>query len=93
MLNAEQELLDAEVQLVTTRRDLIVAAYTLISQTGRLNGESLGIMETTYDPSVHYEEVNSKWFGLDITRSDGRIEQMDVTVESDPNWVLDEENQ
>ena len=93
VLNAEQELLDAEVQLVTTRRDLIVAAYTLLSQTGRLNGENLGIMEKTYDPAAHYEEVNSKWFGLDITRSDGRTEQMDVTVESDPNWVLDEENQ
>ncbi len=93
VLNAEQELLDAEVQLTTTRRDLIVAAYTLISQTGRLNVEHLGIVDNAYDPTVHYEEVNSKWFGLDITRADGRTEQMDVTVESDPSWVMDEENQ
>ena len=45
LLNAEQELLDAEVQLVITRRDLIVAAYTLIAQTGRLNAEELGLLE------------------------------------------------
>lgn len=90
VLNAEQELLDAEVQLASTRRDLIVAAYTLLNQSGRLNAEHLGLGENTYDATAHYEEVRSKWFGLNITRADGRVDQMDVTVESDPDWVLED---
>ena len=90
LLNAEQELLDAEVQLVITRRELIVAAYTLIAQTGRLNAEEFGLLENTYDPVAHYEEVRSKWFGLDITRADGRREQVDVTVDADPEWIIDD---
>ena len=93
VLNAEQELLDAQVQLVTTRRDMIVAAYTLMQHTGRLNAEHLGLGDTTYDPTVHYEEVHAKWFGLDITRSDGRVEQVDVSIESDPNWAISAEDQ
>ncbi len=90
VLNAEQELLDAEVQLSTTRREVIVSAYTLLAQMGRLNGEELALANETYDPTAHYDEVRSKWFGLDITREDGRTEQVDVTVESDPEWILDD---
>lgn len=91
VLNAEQELLDAEVQLVVTRRELVVAAYTLLGQMGRLNGEELSLSDSTYDATAHYEEVRSKWFGLDITRADGHSEQVDVTIESDPEWVIDDE--
>ncbi len=90
VLNAEQEALEAEIQLVGTRRDLIVAAYTLLSQMGRLTAEALGLADHVYDPNIHYEEVRSKWFGLAITRSDGRTETLDVTVQSDPEWMIDE---
>ncbi|MFM9940733.1 MAG: TolC family outer membrane protein [Hyphomicrobiaceae bacterium] len=90
VLNAEQEALDAEIQLVGTRRDLIVAAYALLVQMGRLTAESLGLAEQVYDPNLHYEEVRSKWFGLDITRTDGRTERVDVTIQSDPEWMIDE---
>ena len=82
--------LDAEVQLVTTRRDLVVAAYTLLSQAGQLTADRLALAEDVYDPTVHYEEVRSKWFGLNITRADGRVDQVDVTIESDPDWSMDE---
>ena len=90
VLNAEQELLDAEVQLLATRREVIVAAYALLAQMGRLNGEELALAYETYDPKAHYEDVRSKWFGLDITREDGRTERLDVTVEGDPEWILDD---
>ncbi len=90
VLNAEQELLDAEVQLVTSRRDLVVAAYTLLSQIGQLTADRLSLAEDVYDPTAHYEEVRSKWFGLNITRADGRVDQVDVTIESDPDWSMDE---
>jgi outer membrane protein len=90
VLNAEQELLDAEVQLIVTRRDLIVAAYTLLAQMGRLGAHDLGLVEEVYDPSAHYEEVRAKWFGIDITRQDGRTERLDVTIDSDPEWLIDD---
>src|SRR5262249_42516461 len=37
VLNAEQELLNSEVAVVTDRRNVIVAAYAVISSVGRLN--------------------------------------------------------
>ncbi len=74
VLNAEQELLSAEAQLVTTRRDLVVAAYTLLSSIGRLNAEGLALGNDVYDPEAHYQEVRRKWFGLSITHADGRQE-------------------
>ncbi len=90
VLNAEQELLDAEVQRVATRREVIVAAYALLGQMGRLSALDLGLANPAYDPNAHYEEVRSKWFGLEITRGDGRAERVDVAVESDPEWVIED---
>jgi outer membrane protein len=74
VLNAEQELLSAEVQLVTTKRDLVVAAYALLSSIGRLNAEGLELGSDVYDPEAHYHEVRRKWFGLSIAHADGRHE-------------------
>ncbi len=90
VLNAEQELLDAQVQLSSTQRDLVVAAYGLIAQVGRLNAVDLGLAADAYDPNAHYEEVRNKWFGLDITRPNGRTERMDVTLDSDPEWIIED---
>ena len=90
VLNAEQEALDAEIQLANSRRELIVAAYSVLAQIGRMTAVDLELGEGAYDPTVHYEEVRSKWFGLDITRPDGRKVQLDVTLESDPAWILDD---
>ncbi|MEQ8825111.1 MAG: TolC family outer membrane protein [Filomicrobium sp.] len=77
VLNAEQELLNAQVQLATTRRNLIVAAYTLLSAIGRLNVETVGVVSTVYDPEAHYHEVRRKWWGISITHADGRRERFD----------------
>lgn len=78
VLNAEQELLNAEVILVTTRRDLAVSAYTLLSSVGRLGAEYLGLGAAVYDPEAHYHEVRRKWWGISITHADGRRERMDL---------------
>lgn len=78
VLNAEQELLDSQVSLVTTERNLIVAAYTLLSSIGRLNVEILGVAATAYDPEAHYFEARRKWWGISITHADGRHEDLDL---------------
>ncbi len=78
VLNAQQELLNAEVQQVVTRREVIVTSFTLLGSIGRLNADELKLSETAYDPEVHYEEVERKWGGISITHVDGRKEFMDL---------------
>jgi outer membrane protein len=78
VLNAEQELLDAEVALTTTRRDVIVNAYSLLSAVGRLQVQDLGVVSKAYDPEVHYHQVRRAWWGLSITHVDGRREVLDL---------------
>ena len=78
VLNAEQELLNAEVNLATDRRNLLVASYSLLSTIGRLNAQELGVAALVYDPEAHYSEVRRKWFDIDITHSDGRRETLEA---------------
>lgn len=70
VLNAQLELVDSRVQLVTSQRNRVVAAYLLISSIGRLNAERLGVPAQIYNPKEHYQEVRNSWFG--IRTPDGR---------------------
>jgi outer membrane protein len=65
VLNAEQELLNAQVALVTARRNTVVAAYAVLASEGHLTAGDLGLKVKVYDPRVHYDEDHAKWFGLD----------------------------
>ena len=76
VLNAEQELLNSEVTLVTDRRNVVVASYALVSAIGRLNAQELGVAALVYDPEQHYQEVRDKWFDLSITHRDGKQETL-----------------
>lgn len=69
VLDAEQELLTARVSLVRSQRDLEVARFDLLSATGGLTAEKLGLPVELYDDSAYYSEVRSKWWGLgsDVT--------------------------
>jgi outer membrane protein len=70
VLNAQQELVNARVSLVTAQRDRVVASYTLLSAVGRLSPRVLGLHVPIYDASVHYRQVRDAWVG---TRNpDGR---------------------
>jgi outer membrane protein len=64
VLNAEQELLSAEVNEVQAHHDEIVAAYQLLNATGQLTAQYLALPVELYDPGVHYEEVHDKWAGF-----------------------------
>ena len=78
VLNAEQAYLNAQVNLVTTRRNVIVNDYALLQAIGRLNMQELGASSEIYDVEEHYFEVRRKWWGLDITHADGRHEHLDA---------------
>jgi len=64
VLNAQQELVNSRVSLVTAQRDRVVASYTLLSATGRLSAAVLGLKVPLYDPMVHYQQVRDSWHGL-----------------------------
>jgi outer membrane protein len=76
VLNAEQELLNSEVALVTDKRNVVVASYAVVSSIGRLNAQELGVSSLVYDPEQHYQEVRNKWFDISITRADGKQETL-----------------
>ncbi|CCB65926.1 putative RND efflux transporter, OMP subunit [Hyphomicrobium sp. MC1] len=78
VLNAQQELLQSQVNLETTKRNILVASYTLVSAIGRLSVSEVGAATAVYNPEVHYQQVRSKWWGIDITHGDGRREHVDV---------------
>ena len=65
-LNAEQELLDARVGLVSVQRDETVAAFQVLEATGQLNARQLGLPVQYYDFESHYREVRDQWWGTDI---------------------------
>jgi outer membrane protein len=55
VLNAQQDVLNARESLAQAERDAIVAGYSVLSTTGRLTVERLGLQVANYDPDVHYE--------------------------------------
>ena len=66
VLDAQQELLDAQVTLAITRRDLVVARYLLLAATGRLSVVELGLKVDRYEPKRHFDRVERKWFGTRV---------------------------
>ncbi len=63
ILDAERELLQAQVQLVTARRNAYVAGFSLLAAMGRAEARDLGLDGgMLYDPEVNYRRVKGKWF-------------------------------
>jgi outer membrane protein len=62
ILNAEQELLNSQVQYVTAERDAYVAGFTLLAAMGRAEAEDLNLGNgPLYDPAVNYKRVRNRW--------------------------------
>jgi TolC family type I secretion outer membrane protein len=64
VLNAEQELLNSQVNLVSSKRDAAVAAYQLLSAIGTLTARGLALNVRAYDPLEHYDDNAGRWIGL-----------------------------
>lgn len=66
ILNAEQEYLNAQVTLVSARRDAYVAAFTLLAAMGKAEAQDLGLDGgALYDPQLNYERVRNKIWDWD----------------------------
>jgi outer membrane protein len=69
ILNAEQELLQAQVRLVQARRNEYVAGFTLLASMGRAQARDLGIGgedgSGLYDPSINAHRAARSWLDWD----------------------------
>jgi TolC family type I secretion outer membrane protein len=63
VLDAEQESLNAKVNLVTAQTNLVIARYQVLEAVGRLNAKDLALNVPLYDPTQHYNDVRNKWIG------------------------------
>ncbi len=63
VLNAQQERLVAEVNLVSAERDAYVAGFTLQTATGQLSAARLGLPVRLFDPQAHYRDTRNRWYG------------------------------
>jgi outer membrane protein len=64
VLDAQRELLNSQIGLVTALRDRVVAEYSLYAAIGRMDAQTLGLPVPYYDPIEHYDTVKNKLFGL-----------------------------
>ncbi|MDB5696695.1 MAG: rane protein [Sphingomonas bacterium] len=61
ILNAEQELLNSQVTLVTARRDAYVAGFALLAAMGNAEARDLGLDGgALYDPMLNYNRVRRR---------------------------------
>ena len=62
VLNAEQELLQSQVALVTAKRDAYVAGFSLLNAMGQAEARKLGLDGgPLYDPLGNYRRVANEW--------------------------------
>jgi outer membrane protein TolC len=66
ILDAQRELLDAQVSLVRARRDEIAASYAILAAIGDLTATNLGLDVPIFDDAKHYETVRNKLWGTDV---------------------------
>lgn len=64
VLNAQQELLNAQVAVVSSQRDAYVAAYQLLQATGQLTARYLKLNVKYYNPHEHYDSDHARWIGF-----------------------------
>ena len=61
ILNAEQEALNARVQLVSARRNAYVAGFSLLAAMGHAEADDLSLSGgALYDPVLNYDRVKNK---------------------------------
>jgi len=64
VLNAEQELLDAQIDRVKARHDRDFAVLQIKAAAGLLTAGNLRLPTDRYDPELHYRDVRTQWAGF-----------------------------
>lgn len=66
VLDAEQELLEGRVNLVTAERNTRVAGFQLQTAVGTFTAGALGLPVEIYEPEEHYRRIRNKLFGTGV---------------------------
>ena len=64
VLNAQADVITAQINLVSSERDVVVASYAILSAVGHLSARPPRAAVAEYHPEEHYNAVKDKWFGL-----------------------------
>jgi outer membrane protein len=70
VLNAQQELLSARVNLILAQRNRVVNSYDVVQAVGRLTVRFASLPVTPYSPQDHFDQVRELWFS--VRTPDGR---------------------
>lgn len=88
VLNAEQELLNSQVLLVTARRDAYVAGFQLLNAMGQAEAADLGLEGgPLYDPLGNYRRVAPDWNDWSMDRRHTPVSTRTVTPTEQPQRV------
>lgn len=88
VLNAEQELLNSQVALVTARHDAYVAGFQLLESMGQADAGGLGLSGgPLYDPLGNYRHVANDWNDWSTDPTPGPIATRTVTPQELPQGV------
>jgi outer membrane protein len=83
ILDAEQELLNAQVQLVTAKRNAYVAGFNLLVSMGKAEARDLGLEGgALYNPEVNYDRVKGTYW--DWSTEPAPITKATRTVDTPP---------
>nr|WP_292835870.1 TolC family outer membrane protein [Mesorhizobium sp.] len=64
VLNAQNDVITAQINLANSEHDVVVASYYILSSVGHLSTDRLGLQVAKYHPEEHYNAVKDKWYGL-----------------------------
>lgn len=88
VLNAEQELLNSQVALVTARHDAYVAGFQLLNAMGQADAADLGLSGgPLYDPLGNYRRVANDWNDWSTDAPPSPVATRTVTPQELPQGV------
>jgi len=88
VLDAEQELLNSQVLLVTARRDAYVAGFQLLNAMGQAEADDLGLDGgALYDPLGNYRRVAGDWNDWSDDPRHNPVATSTVTPQEQPQGV------
>ena len=70
VLDAQNELVSAQIALANAKRDRIVAGYQLVAAIGRMTAADLRLSVSLYEPGANFDNVRDKAFGARILQQD-----------------------
>jgi outer membrane protein len=82
VLNAEQELLDAQIDEVKSRHDRDFSLLQIRAATGTLTAGELKLPVEPYDPARHYRDVRNQWAGF--SKDDARYKVQPQQASTSP---------